>query len=182
MPAHTSGALPDEVHSVRSDVAPAPPVSATTSGTIAIDRSGLTHTTSSRRRLNSLKLHQRRNTEKTVIPMQTEMWVMTARDFIELSRLERHQTMREQEKLIRWDASMRHIFFVSHQWTSFDHPDHTQQQLRTFQSLLRRMMNGTCPETTPSLADAGLPASRWVLRQPAPRAHRAGGRDWNINW
>ena len=72
-----------------------------TSGTIAIERSGLTSTTSSRRRRNSLKLHQRRNTEKTVIPMQAEMWVMTARDFIELSRLERHQTMREQEKLIR---------------------------------------------------------------------------------
>ena len=121
-----------------------------------IERPGLLRTSSEKRRIKSVSMHHRRVADKTATPMQAEMWLMSASDFVELSSLERHQTMREQHKLVRWDPSRRHIFFVSHQWTSFDHPDHTQQQLHTFQALLRRMMNGSCPETTPSLADASL--------------------------
>ena len=99
-----------------------------------IERSGLLRTSSEKRRIKSVSMHHRRVADKTATPMQAEMWLMSASDFVELSSLERHQTMREQHKLVRWDPSRRHIFFVSHQWTSFDHPDHTQQQLRTFQA------------------------------------------------
>ena len=48
---------------------------------------------------------------------------------------------------------MLHVFFVSHQWTSFDHPDHTMMQLRTFQRLLTRMARGLCPHTAPGITD-----------------------------
>ena len=113
---------------------------------------------SSRRRSSeSEKTYRRRVSDSTVVPMQAEMWLMAVGDFIELESLEPHQTIcAPKDKLVRWEPSMRHVFFVSHQWTSFDHPDHTQHQLRTFQALLRRMMNGTCPATAPSLAGGPL--------------------------
>ena len=47
---------------------------------------------------------------------------------------------------------MRSVFFVSHQWTSYNHPDHSLRQLRTFQRLLTRMICGQCPDTVPGFA------------------------------
>ena len=92
----------------------------------------------------------------TAVDMQSEMWLMPVADFVALSTLEPHQKMLEQKKLVRWDSSMRHVLFVSHQWTSFDHPDHTHQQLRTMQRLLVRMFCGQCPDTAPVFADAAV--------------------------
>ena len=97
-----------------------------------------------------------RTTSETAVEMQAPMWVMHVSDFVQLSRLEPHQKMLAERKITKYDPSMRHVFFVSHQWTSWDHPDHTGQQLRTFQALLRRMGAGRCSAAAPSFADAAL--------------------------
>ena len=78
---------------------------------------------------------------------------MPVSEFEALERLLPHQELRDAGKLVPWSPNMRSVFFVSHQWTSFDGPDHTAQQLRTFQQLLARMRAGTCPETAPTFAD-----------------------------
>ena len=39
------------------------------------------------------------------------------------------------------------------QWTSFDHPDPTHEQQRTFKNLLLRMQNGTIGDIGPAFVD-----------------------------
>ena len=61
--------------------------------------------------------------------MQAEMWCLPVADFATLDELLPHQELRDAGKLVPWSPTMRSVFFISHQWTSFDGPDHTTQQL-----------------------------------------------------
>jgi hypothetical protein len=96
----------------------------------------------------------------TAIEMQYPMWVMHMSEFIKLTKLEPHQQLREENRIVQWDPSMTSVFFLSHQWTSFAHPDATAEQLRAMQRIFLRMMSGKLPTTSPCFADATyLPAS-----------------------
>ena len=111
-----------------------------------------------RRGLLSLRGLRRTNSQiarsgETAVLMQADMWVMPISTFLALDRLRPHQELLAARKLVRWDASMPSIIFLSHQWTSFDHPDHTTQQLRAVQRLLARMVCDQCPETALSATD-----------------------------
>ena len=90
----------------------------------------------------------------TVIEMQHDMWVIPVSNFVRLAALKPHQELRAEGKLVRWDASMRAVFFLTHQWTSFSDPDYSTAQLRTVQTLLLRMMRGDLPKTSPTFSDA----------------------------
>ena len=57
---------------------------------------------------------------------------------------------------------------MSHQWTSFQHPDASADQLRAFQRLVVRMLTGEIGDTAPTFADAaylgasvGIKAKEW---------------------
>ena len=89
----------------------------------------------------------------TIIEMQYPMWVMHVSKFVELATLRPHDELLAEGKLERWNSSMRGVFYLSHQWTSFAHPDHSNAQLRTFQSVLLRMLTGDLPETSPTFVD-----------------------------
>ena len=82
------------------------------------------------------------------------MWCLPASEFLLLSKLRPHEELLAEGKLVQWDASRTTVFYVSHQWTSTNHPDYSTDQLRTFQSLLLRMIRGTVPETAPTFVDA----------------------------
>ena len=86
--------------------------------------------------------------------MQHDMWLISASHFVELTELKPHQELLAEGKLVRWNASMRAVFFLSHQWTSFASPDHSTSQLRAVQTLLLRMMRGDVPKTAPAFTDA----------------------------
>jgi hypothetical protein len=45
---------------------------------------------------------------------------------------------------------MRGVFFLSHQWTAFNRPDHSTLQLRTVQQLLERAIQGKLSHTAPA--------------------------------
>ena len=104
-----------------------------------------------RRSSASEKLYRGRVSDATVVPTQAEMWLMSVSDFVELERLGAHQTMRAQDKLVRWVPSMRHIFFVSHQWTSFDH--HVKNAMGNTPLSCARLF-GPYPEVEAVLKDA----------------------------
>ena len=82
-------------------------------------------------------------------PVQFEMYVMPVSDFVALTTLQPHQELKRAGKLELWKPSMKHVFFVSHEWTSNAHPDHSDDQLATFRTLLIRMLSGECPDTAP---------------------------------
>ena len=48
---------------------------------------------------------------------------------------------------------MKTVIFVSHQWTSFDHPDHSGRQMRALQRMFQRMLTGQVPEVDVPFAD-----------------------------
>ena len=82
------------------------------------------------------------------------MWLMPVHEFMTLSELRPHQELVAAGKLVKWNAAMENVFFLSHQWTSFDRPDHSTSQLRTVQKALVRMLCGKLPTTAPQFADA----------------------------
>ena len=90
----------------------------------------------------------------TAIAAKAPMWLMPANEFLALDALRPQQELAAEGKMVVWQPSMETVFFVSHQWTALDHPDHSGLQLRTFQRLLERMLAGTCPETAPGFIDA----------------------------
>ena len=82
------------------------------------------------------------------------MYIMHISEFLRLAELEPHQSLRDAGKLVKWAPHMKHVIFLSHQWTSFHHPDPSSEQLRVVQRVLLRMMAGDVPVTTPAFADA----------------------------
>ena len=87
------------------------------------------------------------------IEMQFPMWVMPIHKFLGLTELLPHQELRRSNMLVERDDSMETVIFVSHQWTSFDHPDHTGRQLLTLQRIFARMIMGQVPEVDAPFMD-----------------------------
>ena len=96
----------------------------------------------------------RQRGHETAIAMEYEMWVMPTCEFLRLSEVRPHEALRAEQKIVRADDSMQEIFYLSHEWTSLQHPDHSTSQLHAFQRILLRMISGSLPETSPTFADA----------------------------
>ena len=59
----------------------------------------------------------------TSVEMRYPMYVMHVSEFLRLGELEPHQALRDAGKLCTWAPRMKHVIFLSHQWTSYNHPD-----------------------------------------------------------
>ena len=71
------------------------------------------------------------------------MYVLPVEAFMQMTEWRPHQELLKEGVIMEWKPSMRgRTFFVSHQWTSFDHPDPTNDQLETLQSVLGRLARG----------------------------------------
>ena len=71
------------------------------------------------------------------------MYVLPVEAFLQMTEWRPHQELLKEGVIVEWAPSMRgRTFFVSHQWTSFDHPDPTNDQLETLQSVLGRLARG----------------------------------------
>jgi hypothetical protein len=98
--------------------------------------------------------------------MEYPMWLMPVPELLRLSSLRPHEELRVEGKVVECDQSHRTIFFISHQWTSENHPDDSTTQLRALQTLLLRMQRGELPETAPTFVDAiRLPSNIKIKRQ-----------------
>jgi hypothetical protein len=99
-------------------------------------------------------------TTDTAIETLYPMYVMHISEFLKMKTLEPRQKLRAENRIFQWDPSMTSVFFLSHQWTSFAHPDATAGQLHAMQRIMLRMWSGKLPTTSPCFADAMyLPAS-----------------------
>jgi len=106
--------------------------------------------------------------------MKYPMWLVPVSAFVKLAKLEPHQVMRQRGELVMWEPSMKAVFFLSHQWTSFEHPDHTMDQMRCFKRLLIRMMKGEVANTVPDFTAQGTTISHQITcpRSPTPPPRR----------
>jgi len=84
--------------------------------------------------------------------MEYDMWVIPLHQFVGLSKMVSHQKLLREGKLARYDSTMRAVFFFSHQWTSFDHPDPSGEQLRCMQRQVLKMLEGSAADVEPTFA------------------------------
>ena len=79
----------------------------------------------------------------TAIRETYPMYVLPVAAFMEMTAWRPHQELLKEGVIVEWTPSMRgRTFFVSHQWTSFNHPDPTNDQLETLQAVLGRLARG----------------------------------------
>ena len=90
------------------------------------------------------------------IEMHFPMFVMPIHKFLGLTELLPHQELRRMNMLVERDDSMQTVIFVSHQWTSFDHPDHSGRQLHTLQRMFERMLTAEVPEVDAPFVDRAV--------------------------
>ena len=129
------------------------------------------------------------------------MWLLPLHEFVGLSKMRPHQELLQEGKLARYDTSMRALFFLSHrklsrllsrhtrspltparlvspprtEWTSFDHPDPTGEQLRCMQRQVLTMVEGSAADVEPGYADRMyLPTGASVSRGEWKRLLDAG--------
>jgi hypothetical protein len=103
---------------------------------------------------------------RTAVPLQYPFYVIRVNHFLELKVLCPHQELTAQGIVKEWDPSMKNVLFLSHQWTSWAHPDHTGEQLRTMQRLLTRMISGEVGTIEPTFIDkAYLPSGLQVTSE-----------------
>ena len=103
------------------------------------------------------------------------MWVLPLHHFIGLSKMKPHQELLREGKLARYDSSMKAIFFLSHQWTSFGHPDPTGEQLRCMQRQVLKMLEGSAADIEVGFADrVYLPGTTGVSGAEWKRLVNAG--------
>ena len=73
------------------------------------------------------------------------MYLLPFGEFMAMDRWVPHQELKAQGKVVEFDQSMwGKVFFISHQWTSYNHPDPECDQLKSLQHVLRRLANGEC--------------------------------------
>ena len=83
------------------------------------------------------------STPDAAIQESYPMYVLPIEAFMQMTAWRPHQELLEEGVIMEWTPSMRGLtFFVSHQWTSFNHPDPTNDQLETLQAVLGRLARG----------------------------------------
>ena len=81
--------------------------------------------------------------ELTSTTSKYPMYVLPVPALLELDSWLPHQELLEKGKLVEVTSSVDlEIVFVSHQWTSFAHPDPSGEQLARLQAVLRELMAG----------------------------------------
>ena len=115
---------------------------------------------------------------ETVAEIEFEMFVMHVADFMKLTSLPPHHALRAAGTLVPWNASMRRVFFFSHEWTADDAPDYTHDQLRATQTLLTRMLCGECPDTAPDFVSTIQLSSDVTIKSSEMRELVHGAYIW----
>ena len=70
------------------------------------------------------------------------MMVMKMSTFMSLDKMKPYEEMIQNESVFEWKQEMGKVFFLSHQWTSFSHPDPEAEQLKTAQGFLGKVAEG----------------------------------------
>jgi hypothetical protein len=81
---------------------------------------------------------------------------MSVPTFMELDGvLPDHQTMLRRGDLVRHNplTMAGHTFFISHQWTGHTHADVSGRQLKTLQTVFKRLQNGEIDRVEGEAAD-----------------------------
>ena len=74
------------------------------------------------------------------------MMVMKMETFMKLDIMKSYEDLIKDGLVFEWTADMGRVFFLSHQWTSFSHPDPASEQLKVAQEFLGKVKEGKIRE------------------------------------
>ena len=80
---------------------------------------------------------------KDHLEMTFPMYAISISTLMAMEKMRNFEDLRATGELEEWNKSKGPVFFLSHQWTSFDEPDHTGTQLRTAQEIVPRLISCT---------------------------------------
>ena len=80
----------------------------------------------------------------TAVKESYPMYAIPVKDFLQLKKWRPHQDLLADGGLIKVDDTRKKdkVIFVSHQWTSFSHPDPKNEQLKALQMTIRNLCSG----------------------------------------
>ena len=70
------------------------------------------------------------------------MYVMKMETFMQMKKMRSFEDMLAEGLVFEWEPWMGRVWFMSHQWTSFSHPDPGSEQLDVAQQLMKTVMAG----------------------------------------
>jgi len=70
------------------------------------------------------------------------MYVVPLETVLRMTRVRPHQELKEEGLLVQFDPAKGKAMFVSHQWTTEDHPDPLGKQLEVFQGAMSNLLSG----------------------------------------
>ena len=114
------------------------------------------------------------------------MYVISLADFLKRYNgtglaLERQQTLRELGLVKKWDGSGE-VLFISHEWTDFTHPDHSNIQVKELCLFLERLSTGAIDQVESSWESSSTFVAR---RSSRPRSGRRAwptrGSGWTLS-
>jgi hypothetical protein len=74
------------------------------------------------------------------------MYLMSMDTFLGLEMMQPHEDLMAKGLLYEWKPEMSNVFFFSHQWVSFTHPDPAAEQLGCAQRAMRNIVAGKVQE------------------------------------
>lgn len=117
------------------------------------------------------------NSPEYTLPMLFPMWVISAKDLVELKPpLKAHAEMKAMGLLKEYDpSSNRKAVVISHQWLSREHPDPNFHQISVLQSVLKALAAGTL-KCSKDLASEAVGADIPMLT----KEEEASALDWDV--
>ena len=105
----------------------------------------------------------------STLGMEYPMHVVPFAEFMAMESWAPHQTLKAEGKLREFDESMRgRTFFISHQWTSFNHPDPKNEQLKALQMTIRNLLSGKTTVRTNWALEMGYGIKKVIYGVPIP--------------
>eukprot|EP00438_Fugacium_kawagutii_P032357 Skav234860 [mRNA] locus=scaffold840:125302:126576:- [translate_table: standard] len=81
------------------------------------------------------------------------MFTVPLQIFLQMTRMQKHEELVEEDALRCFDESMGRALFVSHQWLAMEHPDPNFEQLSVLQEALTNLCAGTTHVSLPPVVE-----------------------------
>ena len=80
---------------------------------------------------------------KDHLTLQFPMYAVAISKLAQMDKMQSFEELMKKGDLVEWKPGMGLVFFLSHQWTAFNEPDHTGTQLRAIQGVFQHMHKKT---------------------------------------
>ena len=84
-----------------------------------------------------------RQEKASELRMAFPMYVVSLQNMLDMTKVKRHQELLRDGILTEMDAARGKAMFLSHQWTSNQHPDPDGKQLKAFQAAMSNLASGS---------------------------------------